>query len=119
MNSALYTPHVLGVWLVLVKFSWNYPDESNSDKCNNPTFFFFQAISGGGNGVYCVQYDSVKIISGNRDHLIKIWDIATFKLLRTLEGHTGSVLCLQVWCIYVCMHVGLVGRHLFLSWTCS
>ena len=30
-----------------------------------------------------------------RDNTIKMWDRATLSCLRVLNGHTGSVLCLQ------------------------
>lgn len=46
-------------------------------------------------GVYCIQYDDVKIVSGLRDNTIKIWDRQTLKCTRTFQGHSGSVLCLQ------------------------
>lgn len=46
-------------------------------------------------GVYCLQYDDDKIVSGLRDNTIKIWDRKTLECKRTLTGHTGSVLCLQ------------------------
>jgi len=48
-------------------------------------------------GVYCLQYDDDKIVSGLRDNTIKIWDRKTLECKRTLTGHTGSVLCLQVY----------------------
>ncbi|XP_067934578.1 beta-TrCP-like [Watersipora subatra] len=46
-------------------------------------------------GVYCLQYDDKKIISGLRDNSIKLWDKKTQECTQTLTGHTGSVLCLQ------------------------
>ncbi|XP_043912431.1 F-box/WD repeat-containing protein 1A [Protopterus annectens] len=46
-------------------------------------------------GVYCLQYDDQKIVSGLRDNTIKIWDKNTLECIRVLTGHTGSVLCLQ------------------------
>lgn len=46
-------------------------------------------------GVYCLQYDDEKIVSGLRDNTIKIWDRLTLKCTKALTGHTGSVLCLQ------------------------
>lgn len=46
-------------------------------------------------GVYCLQYDNEKIISGLRDNTIKVWDKKKVECTRTLSGHTGSVLCLQ------------------------
>ncbi|KAK3930719.1 F-box/WD repeat-containing protein 1A [Frankliniella fusca] len=46
-------------------------------------------------GVYCLQYDDHKIVSGLRDNTIKIWDRITLQCIKVLTGHTGSVLCLQ------------------------
>lgn len=46
-------------------------------------------------GVYCIQYDDQKIVSGLRDNTIKVWDRQTLKCTRTFQGHSGSVLCLQ------------------------
>ncbi|KAF9928700.1 hypothetical protein FBU30_002171 [Linnemannia zychae] len=46
-------------------------------------------------GIYCIQFDSYKIISGSRDTTIKIWDIRSGECVRTYPGHTASVLCLQ------------------------
>eukprot|EP00795_Rhopilema_esculentum_P012127 gene12127-2731_t len=46
-------------------------------------------------GVYCLQYDEQKIVSGLRDNTIKIWDRESLECSKVLTGHTGSVLCLQ------------------------
>ncbi|KAL5248396.1 hypothetical protein ACHWQZ_G017542 [Mnemiopsis leidyi] len=46
-------------------------------------------------GVYCLQYDDEKIVSGLRDNTIKVWDLDSLKNTMTLTGHTGSVLCMQ------------------------
>lgn len=46
-------------------------------------------------GVYCLQYDDQKIVSGLRDNTIKVWDRNTLQCTKVLTGHTGSVLCLQ------------------------
>lgn len=46
-------------------------------------------------GVYCLQYDDQKIVSGLRDNTIKIWDRQSLQCVKVLTGHTGSVLCLQ------------------------
>ncbi|XP_065219209.1 beta-TrCP isoform X2 [Planococcus citri] len=46
-------------------------------------------------GVYCLQYDDNKIVSGLRDNTIKIWDRNNLMCTKVLTGHTGSVLCLQ------------------------
>lgn len=46
-------------------------------------------------GVYCLQYDDEKIVSGLRDNTLKVWDRESLKCVHVLQGHTGSVLCLQ------------------------
>lgn len=46
-------------------------------------------------GVYCLQYDHEKIVSGLRDNTIKIWNRKNLQCVQTMIGHTGSVLCLQ------------------------
>ena len=46
-------------------------------------------------GVYCLQYDSEKIVTGLRDNTIKIYDRKDLQQKACLSGHTGSVLCLQ------------------------
>ena len=46
--------------------------------------------------VYTIQYYGKHLVSGSRDRTLRIWDIDTQRLIRQpLEGHSGSVLCLQ------------------------
>ncbi|KAJ1963674.1 hypothetical protein GGI12_001909 [Dipsacomyces acuminosporus] len=52
-------------------------------------------IAGHADSVYCVQYDSDKIVTGSRDRTIKVWDSKTMRCMRTLTGHDASVLCLK------------------------
>jgi len=54
-----------------------------------------QCRSQNSKGVYCLQYDDEKIVSGLRDNTIKLWDKKTLECTKVLQGHTGSVLCLQ------------------------
>ncbi|UJR26078.1 hypothetical protein I4U23_007424 [Adineta vaga] len=54
-----------------------------------------QCRSQSSKGVYCLQYDDEKIISGLRDNTIKIWDRKSLECIQVLTGHNGSVLCLQ------------------------
>lgn len=41
------------------------------------------------------SHDGKILASGSSDNLIRFWDVATGKLLRILNGHTGSVLSLD------------------------
>jgi len=52
-------------------------------------------IEGHGDSVYCLDFDSQRIITGSRDRSIKVWCIHTGKCLATFEAHLGSVLCLK------------------------
>ncbi|KAF9173030.1 hypothetical protein BGX21_002106 [Mortierella sp. AD011] len=61
----------------------------------NRGIHFAKELPGHTEGIYCIQFDDNKIISGSRDNTIKIWDLATGLCLRTYAGHTASVLCLQ------------------------
>ena len=46
--------------------------------------------------VYTIQYYGKHLVSGSRDRTLRIWNIDAQRLIRKpLEGHTGSVLCLQ------------------------
>ena len=56
----------------------NYPDEAHT-QC-----------------VYTIQFSNNHLVSGSRDKSVRVWDLRTQRLrLPPLEGHTGSVLCLQ------------------------
>ncbi|KAG0324432.1 hypothetical protein BGZ99_001814 [Dissophora globulifera] len=61
----------------------------------NRGIHFAKELPGHTEGIYCIQFDDQKIISGSRDNTIKIWDLASGQCLRTYLGHTASVLCLQ------------------------
>ncbi len=67
----------------------------NNWKCGRHVLQRINCHSEASKGVYCLQYDDDKIISGLRDNTIKLWDRATLACTKVLTGHTGSVLCLQ------------------------
>jgi len=45
--------------------------------------------------VYCLEFDSRRIVTGSRDRTIKVWSLTTGRCLATFTGHRGSVLCLK------------------------
>jgi len=49
----------------------------NNWRCGRHTLQRINCRSEGSKGVYCLQYDDQKIISGLRDNTIKIWDRKT------------------------------------------
>lgn len=61
----------------------------------NGTPMQLQTIIGHSDSIYCVQFDTTKIVTGSRDRTIKFWNPVTNKCIRTLSGHGASVLCLQ------------------------
>ncbi|KAK3935342.1 F-box/WD repeat-containing protein 1A [Diplogelasinospora grovesii] len=50
---------------------------------------------GHGECIYSLQYNAQYLVSGSRDRTLKVWDMETRRLIRTLAKHRGSVLCLQ------------------------
>lgn len=48
-----------------------------------------------GCSVYCLEFDSSRIVTGSRDRTIKVWSLKTGRCLATFSGHRGSVLCLK------------------------
>lgn len=52
-----------------------------------------QTVLGHADSIYCVQFDSEKIVTGSRDRTIKFWYGGY--CFKTLKGHHASVLCLQ------------------------
>ncbi|XP_029843909.1 F-box/WD repeat-containing protein 1A isoform X3 [Ixodes scapularis] len=67
----------------------------NNWRCGRHNLQRINCRSENSKGVYCLQYDDTKIVSGLRDNTIKIWDRASLQCVKVLTGHTGSVLCLQ------------------------
>ena len=45
--------------------------------------------------VYCLEFDSKRIITGSRDRTIKVWSLKTGRQLASFRRHAGSVLCLK------------------------
>uniref|UniRef100_A0A8C2ENU7 F-box and WD repeat domain containing 11a n=1 Tax=Cyprinus carpio TaxID=7962 RepID=A0A8C2ENU7_CYPCA len=65
-------------------------------RCGRHNLQRIQCRSENSKGVYCLQYDDDKIISGLRDNSIKVPIYKqSLECLKILTGHTGSVLCLQ------------------------
>ncbi len=53
----------------------------------------YQALAGHDAAVSCVRFsrDGRLVVSGGHDNLVKIWDVATGKLVKSLRGHGGRV----------------------------
>lgn len=52
-------------------------------------------IAGHANSVYCAAFDSARIVTGARDHTVRVWRVGDGECLGVLRGHVGSVLCLK------------------------
>jgi len=57
----------------------------------SPTVIEWRAHSG---TVYALMVAGRSLISGSRDWLLRVWDLASLTLVATLPGHTGTVRCL-------------------------
>ncbi|XP_029769611.1 F-box/WD repeat-containing protein 11 [Terrapene carolina triunguis] len=64
-------------------------------RCGRHNLQRIQCRSENSKGVYCLQYDDEKIISGLRDNSIKVWSTSTCEFVRTLNGHKRGIACLQ------------------------
>ncbi len=69
------------------------PSFSPSSPSLSPSFSLFQTLKGHTDAVYSVAIspDGHTIVSGSRDDIIKVWDLATGREKRTLKGHTSYV----------------------------
>lgn len=47
------------------------------------------------NGVMCIQMMDNILVTGSYDATVKIWNMETGQLIRTLRGHTSGVRCIQ------------------------
>ncbi|KAI1805891.1 WD40 repeat-like protein [Daldinia bambusicola] len=47
------------------------------------------------NGVTCLQFDDNMLATGSYDSTIKLWNIETGEVIRTLRGHTSGIRALQ------------------------
>ena len=66
-----------------VSTAWKY------GRCTTKVF------KGHSNGVMCLQFEDNVLITGSYDTTIKVWDIETAKVVRTLTGHTAGIRALQ------------------------
>ena len=46
-------------------------------------------------GIYCCQFDPLRIVVGSRDAMARMYDLETGQLIQTYQYHQKSVLCLQ------------------------
>ena len=56
-----------------------------------------EGIGAGMGEIEDIKYspDGNYIVSGGEDHTVKIWDAATGKCMKVLEGHTNGVMCVE------------------------
>ena len=52
-------------------------------------------LTGHEDSVYCLEFDSARIVTGSRDQTVRVWRISDGKCIGTFRGHSGSVLCLK------------------------
>ena len=44
-------------------------------------------------GIWALAADSLRVVSGGHDGMLKIWDTRSAKCERTFTGHAGPVTC--------------------------
>ncbi|KAI9480416.1 MAG: quinon protein alcohol dehydrogenase-like superfamily [Benjaminiella poitrasii] len=54
-----------------------------------------------GGVIWCLQMNDSFVMTGSNDALVRVWDINTGSLLRTLAGHTAPITSLQFDSIYL------------------
>lgn len=47
------------------------------------------------NGITCLQFDDSMLATGSYDNTIKLWNMETCDVIRTLKGHTSGIRALQ------------------------
>ncbi|KAF2732350.1 WD40 repeat-like protein [Polyplosphaeria fusca] len=57
--------------------------------------FSTKILKGHTNGVMCLQFDDRILMTGSYDATVKIWDLQTGHVIRTLSGHSQGIRCLQ------------------------
>ncbi|KAF9579508.1 hypothetical protein BGW38_004205, partial [Lunasporangiospora selenospora] len=101
LPSQALTPEILGVHrdpaTNRAAINWKHlcKQRKRLEKNWNKGIHQAKDLPGHTEGIYCIQFDEHKIVSGSRDNTIKIWDLTTGRCLRTYTGHSASVLCLQ------------------------
>ncbi|KAI9321840.1 WD40-repeat-containing domain protein, partial [Dichotomocladium elegans] len=54
-------------------------------------------MTGHTDSVYCiVRYNAQYLVSGSRDHSVRVWDLDTYTCIASKTHHEGSVLCLKI-----------------------
>lgn len=67
--------------------------QGGGEKSINP--FLTRTFSGHLSSVLTLRYvGEYQLASGSSDYTVKIWDISTGEVLKTLSGHMNDVLCL-------------------------
>ncbi|XP_028409821.1 F-box/WD repeat-containing protein 7-like isoform X2 [Dendronephthya gigantea] len=52
-------------------------------------------LQGHMDGVYTVQFDLKRCLTGSADRILRMWDVRTGRSIRTMIGHLGGVRCAQ------------------------
>ena len=66
----------------------------------------------------CFSPDGSLVLSGSRDHTLKVWRTHDGSLVNTLQGHTDSVTKTTLSFILMFIRFGLVVFHLMVRWFC-
>lgn len=87
-NDAYFAPRKRP-WKDVYKDRFKVSTAWKNGRCTTKVF------KGHTNGVMCLQFEDNVLITGSYDTTVKIWDIDTGEVIRTLTGHTAGIRALQ------------------------
>jgi F-box/WD-40 domain protein MET30 len=61
-----------------------------------PTVRYLKTFFGHVEGVWSIAGDTLRVVSGAQDRMVKIWDARTGKCQKSISGHAGPVTCVAL-----------------------
>ncbi|CAO3613015.1 unnamed protein product [Cunninghamella echinulata] len=98
-NGVIYIQSCDALQTIMIGYDDNtihvYNDEHNSPPSPHEPTLTSPMIMTMDSKIQCFQFDETKLIVGESNHTISIWDWRQQKKIRTLKGHSGPVVTLH------------------------
>ncbi|KAI9300056.1 WD40-repeat-containing domain protein [Cunninghamella echinulata] len=98
-NGVIYIQSCDALQTIMIGYDDNtihvYNDEHNSPTSSPEPTLASPMIMTMDSKIQCFQFDETKLIVGESNHTISIWDWRQQKKIRTLKGHSGPVVTLH------------------------